>query len=392
MVNHDHLLEKPVIFIGPGRSGSTIISEFVLIHESLGWPSNHLERLPHAPWVNLLRRPFDNRYWRMIGEKSQLNRTRHFNEAIPRPAEAYPFWEAITAPETDFARGFLLDRRADAAERTRVRRELGRMVAWQGKQRLGMKLTGPGRIGYLQSILPDARFINIVRDPVATVHSMLKVPFWRNLGMHRIWWTGAYSAAELAHFEQLRADPVAATAFQLAKVLETTQQEARACGARMLTLDYEAFVTDPRETVSQIMAFAALAPSRWVERKLGQARVHDRNRKARIDAADETTIRTLVPTMLQADRQGGFKRACRLLPRCQRGEVTAPRYRLDVARSGQPPATVWPDGGEPAAARSSPVRRPVPCARRWHARAWPAAVRCSRRSGRQAWRSRSHCD
>lgn len=300
MARYDAQLEKPVIFIGPGRSGSTIISEFVLVHESLGWPSNHLERLPRSPWVNLLRRPFDNRLWRVVGEKGQLNRTRRLNEVIPRPAEAYPFWEAITAPETEFARGFLLDRRPDAAERERVRRELGRMVAWQGKPRLGMKLTGPGRIGYLQSILPDALFINIIRDPVATVNSMLKVPFWKELGMHRIWWTGGYSADELARYETLKHDPVAGTAFQLAKVLETTRSEAAACGARMLTLDYESFVADAAGTVRRIMEFAELPPSSWVDRKLAESPVHDRNRKAQVDPADEATIRRLVPDALMA--------------------------------------------------------------------------------------------
>jgi len=300
MANYNHLLEKPVIFIGPGRSGSTIISEFILGHETLGWPSNHLERMPRSPWVNLLRRPFDNRFWRVVGEKGQLNKTRRLNEVIPRPAEAYPFWDAITAPQTDFSRGFLLKDRPDADEKARLRHELGRMVAWQGKSRLGMKLTGPGRVGYLQSILPDARFINIIRDPVATVNSMLKVPFWKELGMYRIWWTGAYSTEELAHYEALRGDPVAGTAIQLAKVLETTRLEAQQCGAKMLTLDYEDFVSAPNDTVRQIMDFAELAPSRWVDRKLINSPVHDRNRKVQVDPDDVATIRKLVPDELMA--------------------------------------------------------------------------------------------
>jgi LPS sulfotransferase NodH len=286
-------LERPLVFIGPGRSGSTVISEVVLAHEQLGWPSNYLEYRPRSAWVNLANRLLDNGWWRLVGEKSQLNRTRHLNTLLPRPAEAYPFWAALTGPDVDFARGFLLDRRPTPAARERVRRTLRRMLAWQGKPRLGMKFTGPGRIGYLSALFPGARFVNVVRDPVATVQSLLKVPFWAQQGMHRLWWTGAYSDAELADYAALRDDPVASTAFQLGKILRTTRAEAAACGVPMLTVAYEEFVARPRETVAQVLEFAGLPPSRWIERKLDGMQVHDRNRAAILDAQQVRLVTSL---------------------------------------------------------------------------------------------------
>jgi hypothetical protein len=286
-------LERPLIFIGPGRSGSTVISEVVLAHEQLGWPSNYLEYLPHSAWPNLINRLFDNGLWRLVGEKSQLNRTRQLNTLLPRPAEAYPFWAGLAGPDVDFARGFLLDQRPTAEVRERVRRTLRRMLACQGKPRLGMKFTGPGRIGYLAALFPGARFVNVVRDPVATVQSLLKVPFWAQKGMHRLWWRGAYSEAELAAYEALREDPVASTAFQLGKILRTTREEAAACGVSMLTLSYEAFVARPHETVAQVLDFAGLPPSRWIERKLAGLQVHDRNRAAILDARQVHLVTSL---------------------------------------------------------------------------------------------------
>ena len=259
-----------------------------MAHESLAWPSNHLELMPAFDSVNLLRQLFDNRYWRVLGEKGQLNKTRVLNSLLPMPAEAFPFWDRVSRAEIDFSRGFLLGETATAKERQRIRRRVSRIVHWQGKQRFSMKITGPGRIEYLSSIFPDACFINVVRDPVATVRSLMAVPFWKDLGMHRLWWQGGYDLAEIACFESLRNDPVAATAFQVGKILQSNEREARRCGAKMLTLGYEAFIADPEGQVREICAFTGLSESPQLQAKLRQTRLHDRNHRSRRTGAGES--------------------------------------------------------------------------------------------------------
>lgn len=290
MNRDDNLLIAPLIVIGPGRSGSTVISEVLFAHEDLAWPSNYLETFPGLPALDGLRRVFDNRMWRVLGERGQLNRTQFLNTLIPWPAEAYPFWERLTRPEIDFARSFLLDERATAAERARIRRAVAQLVARQGRRRFAMKITGPGRIGYLKSVFPDARFVNVIRDPVATVNSLLKVPFWWDLGRHRLTWTGAYSDAELAAYAALKDDPVAGTAFQVRKVMETTVREAEETGAEMITVRYEDFIADPAALSARILAFAGLPPSVWVMRKLAATLVHDRNARAGHDERQTATV------------------------------------------------------------------------------------------------------
>lgn len=273
MNSKEHLLDQPIIFVGPGRSGSTIISEIVFAHADLAWPSNHLENYPQSLWLNLLRRLFDNDWWRVLGEKSQLNRTPLLNFLAPRPAEAYPFWEWVTRRDINFSRNFLLNVTASSAEARRIRAAVHKLVAYQNRRRFSMKITGPGRIGYLKSIFPDAIFINIVREVDATVASLLKIPFWKDLGKHRLWWTGGYSADELGFFETIKHDPTAVTAFQVKKIMATTEKEAKQAGARMLTVRYENFVKNPSSVIGAILEFCRLPNSADIQKKLADTKI-----------------------------------------------------------------------------------------------------------------------
>ena len=149
-----------------------------------------------------------------------------------------------------------------------------------------MKLTGPGRIGFLQSIFPDARFINVVRNPATMVNSFINVDFWRDSGMDKLWWTGGYNGEELKEFERIRHDPIAATAFQLAKVVKTTEEEAEAVGAEMLTIDYDDFLNNPRLGVSAMLQHARLDDSDRVWDKLASLKLHGGSGRHR-DLSDE---------------------------------------------------------------------------------------------------------
>ncbi|HAS8422037.1 TPA: sulfotransferase [Vibrio vulnificus] len=280
--NHQTRLSAPIIFIGPGRSGSTVISEFVMAHHSLGWPDNYCEWFPSLPSLAWLTRLTNNSLWYVSGEKAQLNHTLPLNNLLPRPAEAWPFWQKITRDEIDFSRGFLLHQRASAEEKQRIRRYLNQHLRAQGKPRLAMKFTGPGRVEYLSSMFPDALFINVVREPVATVNSLLKVPFWQAQGLHQLWWLGAYSNHELETYQQIRHDPVCSTAFQLNKILKTTEEEISRTKVKSLTVHYEDFVRDPQFIVHQIMHFCHLPPCERVRNKLRNSPIRDQNKAAKV--------------------------------------------------------------------------------------------------------------
>ncbi len=249
-------LRKPIIFIGCGRTGTTIISEIVMRHKNLAFPSNYQSLFPKQPYVNLIRLIFDNPLWRIVGQKKQLNKVFFLNKFFFNPDEAYPMWDHITGKDTDFSRSFLHNKVATKKDIKCIRNYFNQLVKLQGKKRLALKITGPSRIKYIQSIFPDAQFIYLQRDKIATIHSFLKVDFWKSRGMKQLWWKGAYTEEEEIWAEQNKHTPLAITALQVKKLVDISKQELS--NAPHISINYEAFVENPALEILKILEFTKL--------------------------------------------------------------------------------------------------------------------------------------
>jgi len=303
-IKHEELLQKPIILFGSGRSGTTIISEILFQHEDLAWHSNYQEIFPRFPQINYLRRLFENKWWRLVkfwnfvgvSKNTRQKRSKQLlNLAIFNPIERYNFWEKLTGPRIDFSRGFLLDTKATEAERTYIRSFLAKQVKYQGRKRLIMKFTGPARLEYLQSIFPDAIFVNIVREPIATVRSWLEVGFWQTKGINRLWWIGAYSPEEEREAEKLKNDPALITAFQYKKLMETTAYEIEKLGLHVYESHYEDFVKDPHTFIYKLMDYMQLPQWKRVDAYMQNIFVANRNERSskKTPLSDETKKRIL---------------------------------------------------------------------------------------------------
>jgi hypothetical protein len=82
-------IEKPIIFIGTGRSGTTVISGIIMRHRDLAFPSQYQNIFFMNPKINLVRNLFVNKFWKIYGQKKQLNKVSIINKYIFKPAEAY---------------------------------------------------------------------------------------------------------------------------------------------------------------------------------------------------------------------------------------------------------------------------------------------------------------
>src|SRR6476469_1221851 len=300
---YEELLEKPIIIFGSGRSGTTIVSEIIFQHEDLAWHSNYQELFTHSTRINYLRRLFENKWWRLIRFQSFVGVSKntrqkwrsYFNLFIFNPIERYAFWEHITGPRIDFSRSFLLGEKATPEERKKICSHLAKQVKYQGKKRLIMKFTGPARLEYLTSIFPDAIFVSIMREPIATVRSWLEVGFWQTKGINRLWWIGAYSPEEEAEAERLKHEPAFITAFQYRKLMETTAYEIEKLGLQVYESRYEDFVKDPHTFIYKLMDYMQLLPSKHVDVYMQNIFVDNRNERASKNASftDETKKRIL---------------------------------------------------------------------------------------------------
>lgn len=251
-------LEKPIIFIGTGRSGSSVISEIIMRHKNLAFPSQYQNKYLNNTSINYLRLLFDNALWRVHGQKAQLNKVGFLNRFTFRPVEAYAMWNMLVEPPISFSRDFLINTRASEESSNKIRHYFYQLVKKQGKIRLSFKITGPSRMEYLLSIFPDAQFVNLTREPIPVISSFLKVGFWESRGKNQLWWRGAYSEEELEWATQHENNPVALTALQIKKVMDVTQAEIEKCKPEIMEAGYADFIKNPEKTVENILGFTGL--------------------------------------------------------------------------------------------------------------------------------------
>ena len=272
-------LKNPIIFIGTGRSGTSVISEVVMRHKELAFPSSYQNRMPLNTKVNYLRRLLDNSLWRIHGQKEQLNKVSIINRYTFRPVEAYTMWNTITDDGVNFSRDFLLNKKASPEKVLFLRKYFKEMVKNQGRKRLSFKITGPSRMEYLLSIFPDANFVNLRREHVPVISSFIKVGFWGSRGMDKLWWQGAYSPEELEWANTHSDNPVALTALQIKKVIDCTEYEKEKMKPIYYEAHYKDFVQRPKEVVDGILSFLELSPDKACDSYLKQNKIVNRNKK-----------------------------------------------------------------------------------------------------------------
>lgn len=239
----------PIIVIGAPRSGTTIFFENFALHPDLAWISNYSKVFPNFPAINLLRQLVDNRYISFRGAKNQFNDQNLLGKYLPRPDESYEFWTAHS--RADFASDYLMGVEASSGEALQLASMVEKTRKYQGRQRITAKLTGPGRLSYLNSVWPEARFIHVIRNGLEVVQSLLNVHFWKhNGGYERPWWTGGLSDQDTDCWMGHDKDPGILAAIQWMRIIETTRMEAaQLSGERYFEVKYEDFMSNPEGSI-----------------------------------------------------------------------------------------------------------------------------------------------
>lgn len=289
-------LSAPIFVIGAGRSGTTVFFDMLTQHASLGFITNYDDLLKGTPLFGVGRPLFDNHWWHRLGKRTNWTTVRDYASLLPRKTEAYRFWRRYAGEE--FVRGYMWDRCSSAEQALAIRAQISWLMQWQRRQMFAAKLTGPGRIAFLRDIFPDARFIHLVRDARAQVHSTLKVGFWRaGEGDRKLWWSHDLPATYSGYLDSAvrSRDPLVLATAQWRTVVESIRIEA----SRVLPmqdyieLSYEAFVSEAGAAITQIWHRLGIAMREVDVARMSRIQIRrDNNQKWRSDFGlrDQETI------------------------------------------------------------------------------------------------------
>lgn len=269
---------KPIIIIGFGRSGSSIISDIILKHRDLALVSNYRSRYPKNKYIDLIRLLFDNMFYSFIGQKKQLNKVSLLNRFIFKNAESYPFHNYTTT--VNFGKRFLNKLELSEKQIAKIRLGYYNLLKFQFRKRLGFKITGPSRLKYLNQIFPDARYIYVIREPLPNIRSFVRVGFNHNR-LHTLWWEGdgIYSKAEMNFVKQNSNQPLFIAALQYFKIHQTHIKEAESLGLQdeIYTINYEDFVNNPQFKIHQMLDFVDLKMDKNITKFMSKNKVFNQN-------------------------------------------------------------------------------------------------------------------
>lgn len=202
------------------------------------------------------------------------------------PVEAYGFWDhhcpAFAEPYRD-----LLAEDVTPKMRQAVRQAMSQMLTAK-RNRLLVKVTGWPRIGFLQEIFPDARFIHVYRDGRAVANSLLAVEWWSGWRGPGRWRWGDLPPEQRAKWERHDRSFVALAAIQW-EILMLAQKEAkeRAAPESLFEVRYEDLCNDPVHSFRRMAEFAGLDWSARMEAIIRNRSFKNANDKWQTDLSSD---------------------------------------------------------------------------------------------------------
>jgi LPS sulfotransferase NodH len=262
---------RPIIIVGTGRCGSTVLHRLLATHPGVMWLSGFCDRYPTRPaWnrraVTAVGNPLLRR---LLGGKIQ-------------PGECYRFWDkhayGFSEPCRDLVRGDVTVR-----VKKQVRAALEPMLT-PTRNRLLLKITGWPRIGFLDEIFDDAKFIHIVRNGRAVASSLLHVNFWRGWYGPHGWRAGLLSPEDQAVWEGYDRSFTALAGLEWRIQMRAIEAARRTLDPkRFFEIKYEGLCKQPLETCRRLLEFAELPDSADFERHVSRVSIKDMSNRWRAD-------------------------------------------------------------------------------------------------------------
>lgn len=290
---------KPIIIVGTGRCGSTVLHRVLARHPRLMWLSGLCDRYPSRPELN-------RRAVTAVGHPL----LRPLLAGRIQPGECYRFWDKHTYGFSEPCRDLV---RSDVTRRVKKRmRAAFEAMLTTRRDRMLIKITGWPRIGFLSEVFEDAQFVHIVRDGRAVANSLLHVNFWRGWQGPQGWRAGLLSSQDQADWEANDRSFAALAGLEWRIQMRAIETARRSLDpARFLEVTYESFCQDPLATCRQVLAFAELESSAAFEHAVRATPINDMSGRWRDDltAAQQAVLDDLLRDDLARYGYGDFSAA-----------------------------------------------------------------------------------
>lgn len=230
---------QPILIVGSGRSGTTLMYELLASHPDASWFSNLTNRWPRIPQLAALSR---------LSTPPWVGRG-------PRPVEGYRIWDHCLPGLTNPAAP--LDARDVTKEHvSRLETVINIHNQFHGRPRFLNKNTrNTRRIPFLEHALDKPIFVHVLRDPRAATASLVRVDFWKTLPVWnqegltpKRWVDAGGNEAELA------------ASLWAAEVETARESGMRLPKERYLEVRYEDLVTAPHDVLTHVLGHCLLEP------------------------------------------------------------------------------------------------------------------------------------
>jgi hypothetical protein len=266
-------ITKPIIIVGTGRCGSTLFHRLLAKHPQMMWLSPLCYKYPHKPgWNRMAVAAMDNPLLRRL-----------FGEKI-RPGENYRFWDKYAYGFSEPCRDLV---RSDVSARVKkqVRAAFEPMLTSK-RSRLLIKITGWPRIGFLNEIFPDARFIHVLRDGRAVASSLLHVGFWKGWHGPQSWRAGLLSPEDQALWESYDRSFTALAGIEWRIQMRAMEAARRAIDPSLFyEVKYESFCEEPVEHFRRVLDFVEAPWTDDFEQEIRAASIKSTSNRWRDDLA-----------------------------------------------------------------------------------------------------------
>ena len=264
----DVKITKPIIIIGPERSGTTLLYSILSNQSDLYWFSRLDTIIPEAPFFSsYFRRCLSSLLLNKIVYRS-IPKTISRSKGILPPSECLSYWRLIFNWGTE--NNYIVDNdyfdENDLSTPIKVRifKDIQKRLLFSNKKRLLIKQPGFAlKIRYLNALFPDGIFLHIIRDPVDNIISIIeakaqtnekywgiKVPGWRDF-------INENYAAQAGH--QLKS---------ILEIIESDSHKINNRDKRYLVIKFEVMQKKPTETIEKVLSFCNLKITLEVKRSL----------------------------------------------------------------------------------------------------------------------------